>query len=110
MAINKVEGIFSEMVVIFYNGHWYGIPYSQLVQLSCVIDHFGLTVTSITLQDDDVAVITCEPTPMDIVADRVVQLGLRFARISRSPVMEIKRLIDRFPTQFPEVLVSTLIP
>lgn len=110
MAINKVEGIFGDMVVIYIAPDWYGIPFGQLVQTEAVVDYFGLQVTRITLQDDDILGNTCEVTDADILADRIVQLRNRFIGMGGDHVKQVKMLIDRFPAQFAAILASSLIP
>lgn len=110
MAINKVETIANDMVVIFLSGSWYGIPFGQLVQTDAIVDRYGLEVSKITLQDDDVAVNTCDPKPEQILKDKVILLRNKFRDMGGDHLQEVKALIVRFPSQFTAILNSCLIP
>jgi hypothetical protein len=112
MAIDKVEGVFGDMIVIYYQGNWYGIPKSQLVQIGVVQNRYGLVVTAENLVDNDIVPYSpyIVPTEEQSLADRVVLIGQRWERMGNEAVADLKYLIGLHPADFTGVLASAIIP
>ena len=111
MAITKTEGIFQDIVVIYYQGNWYGIPFTQLVQLSPVQRKYGLNVNLSKLVAQQIQVdVMNDETTAEAIIDMVKELRLRIEQQNSDFVAGLKVLIGQNILDFAPVLSSNLIP
>src|SRR6185369_15672564 len=112
MAIVKTEGIFGDMVVLNYNGSWYGIPMSQIVQIESAQKKYGLNTANSKLIEEGILPVNppnqaVSETSTKGVADMVVELHNRIdGLLTLFP--GFKQLLDAYPAQWSGVLTSTL--
>lgn len=110
MAINKVEGIFSDIVVIKHSGNWYGIPFSQIVQIDCAQKKYGLNSTNSKLLQEEMDIDVMRAVDSDTaITDMGNELRLRISQLTNF-MAGFRKLLEQYPSQWTDVLTSSLLP